>query len=109
LSVDEDYKLRFKIVDSTTLKAKSDLKDVRVLTLLSSGIWQKRDFARSAGDGIYELDIRVPEAGSYFVFVESSSQGVSFRQLPILTLQAVPAATHHHHAQLQTYSCPMHP
>ncbi len=109
LSVDENYKLRFKIVDSATLKAKSDLKDVRVLTLLSSGIWQKRDFARSAGDGVYELDIKVPQAGSYFVFVESRSQGVSFRQLPMLTLKAVPTATHHHHAQLKTYSCPMHP
>jgi cytochrome oxidase Cu insertion factor (SCO1/SenC/PrrC family)/DNA-binding beta-propeller fold protein YncE len=109
LHVDEDYKLRFKIVDATTLKAKSDLKDVRVLTLLSSGIWQKRDFARSVGDGVYELDIRVPQTGSYFVFVESRSQGVAFRQLPMLTLEAAASAAHHHHAQLKTYSCPMHP
>ena len=87
LRVAEDYKLRFKIVDSATLKAKSDLKDVRVLTLLSSGIWQKRDFARSVGNGVYELDIKVPQTGSYFVFVESKSQGVTFRQLPYLTLQ----------------------
>ena len=87
LRVAEDYKLRFKIVDAATLKAKSDLKDVRVLTLLSSGIWQKRDFARSVGNGVYELDIKVPQTGSYFVFVESKSQGVTFRQLPYLTLQ----------------------
>jgi len=87
LNVAEDYKLRFKLIDSTTLKAKSDLKDVRVLTLLSSGIWQKRDFARSVGNGVYELDIKVPQTGSYFIFVESRSQGVSFRQLPSMTLQ----------------------
>ena len=86
LRVGENYKLRFKLVDTTTLKAKSDLKDVRVLTMLSSGIWQKRDFARSVGDGVYELDIKVPQTGVYFVFVESRSQGVSFRQLPYLTL-----------------------
>ncbi|HET8781640.1 MAG TPA: SCO family protein, partial [Pyrinomonadaceae bacterium] len=91
------------------LKAKSDLKDVRVLTLLSSGVWQKRDFARSVGDGVYELDIKVPQTGSYFVFVESRSQGVSFRQLPMLTLQATASEAHHNHAQLKTYSCPMHP
>ncbi len=60
LRVAENYKLRFKVVDTTTLKAKSDLKDVRVLTMLSSGTWQKRDFARSAGDGIYELDYKSP-------------------------------------------------
>ena len=87
LRVAENYKLRFKVVDTTTRKAKSDLKDVRVLTMLSSGIWQKRDFARAVGNGVYELDINVPQTGSYFIFVESRSQGVSFRQLPSLTLQ----------------------
>ncbi len=91
LRVGENYKLRFKLIDTATLKAKSDLKDVRVLTLLSSGIWQKRDFARSVGDGVYELDIKVPQTGLYFVFVESRSQGVSFRQLPYLTLQTAAA------------------
>jgi YVTN family beta-propeller protein len=85
--VGENYKLRFKVVDTTTLKAKSDLKDMRVLTMLTSGTWQKRDFARSAGDGVYELEINVPQTGSYFIFVESRSQGVSFRQLPYMTLQ----------------------
>jgi len=87
LSVGENYKLRFKLVDTTTSKAKSDVNDVRVLTMLASGIWQKRDFARSVGDGVYELDIKVPQTGLYFIFVESRSQGVSFRQLPHLTLQ----------------------
>jgi YVTN family beta-propeller protein len=87
LRVAENYKLRFKVVDSATLKAKSDLKDVRVLTMLSSGVWQKRDFARAVGNGVYELDLKVPQTGSYFIFVESRSQGVSFRQLPSLTLQ----------------------
>jgi YVTN family beta-propeller protein len=87
LRVGENYKLRFKVTDTATLKPKSDLKDVRVLTMLSSGIWQKRDFARSVGDGIYELDIKVPQTGLYLLFIESRSQGVAFRQLPYLTLQ----------------------
>ena len=86
--VGENYKLRFKLIDTTTLKAKSDVNDVRVLTMLTSGTWQKRDFARSVGDGVYELDIKVPQTGLYFVFIESRSQGLSFRQLPYLTLQA---------------------
>jgi DNA-binding beta-propeller fold protein YncE len=92
LRVAENYKLRFKVIDNTTLKQKSDLKDLRVLTLLSSGTWQKRDFARSVGDGVYELDINVPQTGVYFIFVESRSQGVAFRQLPSLTLQAAATA-----------------
>jgi YVTN family beta-propeller protein len=89
LRVGEDYKLRFKLVDNTTSRAKSDVNDVRVLTMLSSGTWQKRDFARSVGDGVYELDIKVPQTGLYLIFVESRSQGVSFRQLPYLTLQTM--------------------
>jgi YVTN family beta-propeller protein len=91
--VGENYKLRFKLVDTATSKAKSDVNDVRVLTMLSSGVWQKRDFARSVGDGVYELDIKVPQTGLYLVFVESRSQGVSFRQLPYLTLQTSAATT----------------
>lgn len=87
LRVDENYKLRFKLVDTATSRAKSDVNDVRVLTMLSSGIWQKRDFARSVGEGVYELDLKVPQTGLYLIFVESRSQGVSFRQLPHLTLQ----------------------
>lgn len=87
LRVGENYKLRFKLIDTATLKAKSDLTDVRVLTFLASATWQKRDFARSVGDGVYELDIKVPQTGLYFVFVESRSQSVNFRQLPYLTLQ----------------------
>jgi DNA-binding beta-propeller fold protein YncE len=91
LRAGENYKLRFKLSDTATSKAKSDLKDVRVLTFLASGTWQKREFARSVGDGVYELDIRVPQTGLYFVFVESRSQGVNFRQLPYLTLQTTAA------------------
>jgi Uncharacterized conserved protein len=94
LRVAEGYKLRFKLVDTTTSKPKSDVNDVRVLTMLASGVWQKRDFARSVGDGVYELEINVPQTGVYLVFVESRSQGVSFRQLPQLMLQTTsPPAT----------------
>jgi len=91
LRVGEDYKLRFKLVDTATSKAKSDVNDVRVLTMSSSATYQKRDFAKSVGDGVYELDIKVPQTGLYLIFVESRSQGVSFRQLPYLTLQTTAA------------------
>jgi YVTN family beta-propeller protein len=93
LRVAENFKLRFKLIDTTTLRAKSDVKDVRVLTMLSSGTWQKRDFARSVGNGVYELDVKVPQGGVYFIFVGSNSQGVSFRQLPYLTLQTASPTT----------------
>ena len=92
LRVGEPYKLRFKLTDTATGQPKADLKDVRVLFFLTPGIWQKRDFAKPVGEGVYELELNAPQEGVYMIFIESQSQGVSFRQLPYLTLEAKAAA-----------------
>jgi YVTN family beta-propeller protein len=89
----ENFPIRFKLTDTATNKPKDGLKDVRVLTFLAPGIWQKRDYARSVGEGIYEVNVTPPEAGVYMIFVESQSQGVPFRKLPHLSIQAAEAAT----------------
>ncbi|MFL6254419.1 MAG: YncE family protein [Pyrinomonadaceae bacterium] len=94
LRVGEDYKLRLRLSDATTGKSVDGLKDVRVLTFLSPGTWQKRAFAQGVGAGVYELNVNVPQSGLYMIFVESRSMGVAFRQLPYLMLGASePAAT----------------
>jgi hypothetical protein len=93
LRAGEDYKLRMRLTDAATGKPVDGLKDVQVLTFLSPGIRQRRALARGAGAGVYELNVNVPEAGLYMVFVESRSAGVAFRQLPYLMLRAeAPAA-----------------
>ncbi|HZI17980.1 MAG TPA: YncE family protein [Pyrinomonadaceae bacterium] len=81
-------KISFKLYDTATGRPKDGLKDVRVLVFLAPGIWQVREFAQGAGEGVYELTVTPPEPGVYMVFVESQSQGVGFRQLPTLTLHA---------------------
>ena len=86
LSIGQDFTFRFKLVETATGNPKPDLKDVRVLTFLSPGVWQRRDIATPVGDGVYELKIKVPEAGVYMLFVESSSMGVGFQDLPYLML-----------------------
>lgn len=88
LAVGQDFTFRFKLVETATGNPKADLKDVRVLTFLSPGIWQRRDVAKSLGDGVYELKINVPQTGVYMLFVESSSMGVRFADLPYLMLHA---------------------
>ena len=88
LAVHQDFTFRFKLIDTATGDPKSGLKDVRVLTFLSPGVWQRRDIAKSVGDGVYELKINVPEAGVYMLFVESPSMGVRYTDLPYLMLQA---------------------
>jgi YVTN family beta-propeller protein len=88
LAVGKDFVFRFKLIETATGNPKSDLKDVRVLTFLSPGVWQRRDIATSVGNGVYELKINVPQTGVYMLFVESSSMGVRYIDLPYLTLQA---------------------
>lgn len=90
LRVGADYKLHFRLFDTATNQPKVGLEDVRVLTFLAPGVWQKRDFARDVGGGLYELILKVPQPGVYMIFVESRSQGVTFQKLPYLTLQAAP-------------------
>jgi YVTN family beta-propeller protein len=88
LAVRQDFTFRFKLIDTATGDPKSDLKDVRVLTFLSPGVWQRRDIATSIGNGVYEIKINVPEAGVYMLFVESPSMGVRYSDLPYLMLHA---------------------
>ena len=89
MPVGKDFTFRFKLTDTTTGNPKADLKDVRVLTFMSAGAWQRRDFATSVGNGMYEIKINVPESGVYMVFFESASMGVRYRDLPYLMLHAV--------------------
>ncbi|HEX5888544.1 MAG TPA: cytochrome D1 domain-containing protein [Pyrinomonadaceae bacterium] len=88
LAVGQEFTFRFKLIDTATGDPKTDLKDVRVLTFLSPGTWQRRDIAKPIGDGVYELKINVPQTGVYMLFVESSSMGVRYVDLPYLMLQA---------------------
>ena len=88
LAVGRDFVFRFKLIETATGNPKSDLKDVRVLTFLSPGVWQRRDIATPVGNGVYELKINVPQTGVYMLFVESSSMGVRYVDLPPLTLHA---------------------
>ena len=89
LPVGHSFPLRFKLIDTKTNKGKDDIKDVRVLTFLSPGTWQRRDIAKSLGNGEYEIDVNVPQTGYYMVFVESTSMGVRYQDLPYLMLQGV--------------------
>jgi YVTN family beta-propeller protein len=86
--VNKDFPLRFKLIETRTNTAKDDLKDVRVLTFLASGTWQRRDIAKSLGNGMYEVNLNLPESGVYRVFFESGSMGVRYKDLPGIMLYA---------------------
>ncbi len=66
---------------------------MRVLTFLSPGIWQQRQWASELGGGLYEIHFKPPEAGVYFVFLEVESAGIPFQKSPYLVLTAEAAKT----------------
>jgi DNA-binding beta-propeller fold protein YncE len=88
VDVGKDVAVRFKISDPKNGAAKTGLKDVRVLTFLSPGIWQERHWASEVDKGLYEIHFKPPEAGVYFVFLEVASAGISFQKSPFLVLTA---------------------
>jgi DNA-binding beta-propeller fold protein YncE len=92
LKAGENVQFRFKVTDTTTKQPRADLKDMGVLTFLSPGIWQQRHWAKSLGDGVYEINFVPPQSGVYFIFFQCPSLGVAYRQIPHLILNAEAAA-----------------
>lgn len=92
LKTGENVQLRFKVTDSTTKQPRTDLKDMGVLTFLSPGVWQQRHWAKSIGDGVYEINFVPPRSGVYYIFFQCPSLGVAYRQIPHLILNAEVAA-----------------
>jgi YVTN family beta-propeller protein len=85
----ERFTLRFKVFDAKSGTAKPDLKDVNVLAFLAPGIWQQRELAKPATDGVYEMSFVPPQPGVYYIFFQSPSLGLQFNQSTPLTLQVV--------------------
>ena len=84
----ERFTLRFKVIDVKTGAAKTGLNDVNVLVFLAPGIWQQRELAKTMADGVYETSFVPPNAGVYYVFIQSASLGLQFNQSTPLTIQA---------------------
>jgi DNA-binding beta-propeller fold protein YncE len=80
------FTLRLRILDPVTGEARKDVRDVTLLGFAPPGSRQSRRPAVQVEPGIYEASL-VPEgSGTYYVYVESLSQGLAFRGSPPLTL-----------------------
>jgi hypothetical protein len=90
--VNEPFGLSFKLTNPTTGKPHQNLADVRILTMLAPGVWQKREIARGAEDGTYGITATVAEPGIYYVFVECPSLGLKLNAQRPVILEAVTAA-----------------
>jgi hypothetical protein len=89
IQVGEPVELKFKLTNPATGKPHENLSDVRILTMLAPGVWQKREIAHGAGDGMYSITATVPQPGVYYVFVECPSLGLRLNAQRPVILQAV--------------------
>jgi YVTN family beta-propeller protein len=85
----EAVKIRFKITDSVTHKPVLKLGDVRVLAFEPPGIWQQRQWAKDAGNGIYEIEQVFPHDGVFNMMIEVSSRGIDFSSQPLTAVMVV--------------------
>ena len=88
VGVGEDVAVQFRLSDPVSGEPKTGLSDVRVLTFLSPGIWQQRQWATEVEKGLYQIRFKPPEAGVYFVFLEVASAGITFQKSQYLALTA---------------------
>jgi YVTN family beta-propeller protein len=85
----EAVKIRFKITDSVTHKPVTKLDDVRVLAFEPPGVWQQRQWAKDAGNGIYEIEQVFPHDGIFNMMIEVTSRGIDFSSQPLTAVTVV--------------------
>jgi hypothetical protein len=85
--------VRFTLTDPVDGKPLADLKDVEVLYYTSAGSGRTVVPARVVGGGEYEAEVQVQEPMTYYVFVRSRSQKMTFTDLPPASLMGVAAST----------------
>lgn len=84
---------RFKLIDPATKLAKSGVKDARVMYYLAPGRGRTEVPVKEIGDGVYEAQVQLAQAGAYYVYVGVPSMNLAYGKLPYFTLMAAPPAT----------------
>jgi YVTN family beta-propeller protein len=83
----ESFALRFQLTDPDSGQGIEGLEDVFILANQIAGNWSSRSIATSLGDGVYEVELTIPNAGLYSVFFAVPSIGLNIDQSPSLSLQ----------------------
>ena len=86
LAIGKPARLRFALSDKVGAARMAD--DVRALVFEAPGVWQHRTPALRSADGRYEIDFVPPEAGTYYVWIESAALGLDRRNSQFSIYQA---------------------
>jgi DNA-binding beta-propeller fold protein YncE len=69
---------------------RADVQDLQAYYFLVPGRLARREPLRALGGGEYQASLPVPEAGAYYVYLESDALGLSMGGVPSVTLLATP-------------------
>jgi YVTN family beta-propeller protein len=83
----QSFALKFQLTDADSGEGIEGLSDVFVLANQTAGNWNTRSLATSVGDGVYEVQLTMPNAGLYSVYFAAPSIGLNIDQLPGRNLQ----------------------
>lgn len=83
--------VRFRVQDAASGKARTGLRDLRVLSFLVPGQHRSEVFAREVEPGVYEAPIAIPEHGAYSVHVASKSLQKGYNDFAFTMLRTVRA------------------
>ena len=85
----ETLKLRFKLVDPATRQPKTGVQDARIMYFLAPGRLRREAAVKEVGDGVYEADLTIANAGAYYIHVGVPSMKLGFDRLPYFSLRAL--------------------
>jgi YVTN family beta-propeller protein len=89
--VGETTTVKFKLTNPRTGLPRYDIPDVTVLYYGADGRGRQVVPARALGAGLYEADVKVGRVTTYYVFVGSRSEELSYSDLPFFSLMGMPA------------------
>jgi len=91
IPVGETTTVKFKLTDPRTGLPRHDIPDVTVMYYGADGRGRQVVPAKSLGAGLYEADVKVNRLITYYVFVGSRSEELSYSDLPFFSLMGTPA------------------
>jgi YVTN family beta-propeller protein len=84
----QELEVKFRLSNSSTSEPRLNVRDVRALAFRAPGDWQKRVSVEPTEDGFYRVKLTVPQAGIYYVFLESDSLELKLNEARPLIFEA---------------------
>jgi YVTN family beta-propeller protein len=81
-------RVQVRLINPASSEPISDLTDLEAQIFQVPGTWRVLQSARPLGDGIYEVAIKLPNPGVYYVNLASTSLRARYTDLPSLVLRA---------------------